>query len=256
MLSGLARRGDFVLDVTVEVAPGEVLGVLGPNGAGKTTLLRTVAGLEHLEQGSVVVAGRVWQDQDTDLPPEERAAGVVFQDYRLFPHLDVRDNIAFAERARGTGRAAGAGTGRAVARATGPRLARPAATRAALGRPGATGRTGARPRDRSRGPAARRADGSPRRGGADRGPCLPPPPPHRLRGSHGPGHPRPPRGDGAGRPAARHRGRAHRPGRHPTGGGPPARLAVRREAGGAEPLVRHPPGRGSCGPRPAAGGST
>jgi molybdate transport system ATP-binding protein len=104
-LSGAARRGDFVLDVTVEVAPGEVLGVLGPNGAGKTTLLRTIAGLEHLERGSVVVGGRVWQDQDADLGPEERAAGVVFQDYRLFPHLDVRDNIAFAARARGTGRA-------------------------------------------------------------------------------------------------------------------------------------------------------
>jgi molybdate transport system ATP-binding protein len=103
-LSGAARRGDFVLDVTVEVAPGDVLGVLGPNGAGKTTLLRAIAGLERLERGSVVVAGRVWQDQDTDLPPEQRAAGVVFQDYRLFPHLDVRDNIAFAAQARGTGR--------------------------------------------------------------------------------------------------------------------------------------------------------
>ena len=103
-LDGVVRRGDFELVLRLAVGPGEVLGVLGPNGAGKSTLLRTVAGLEVMESGTIAVAGRVWQDDATALPPEQRAAGVVFQDYRLFPHLDVLDNVAFAGRATGVRR--------------------------------------------------------------------------------------------------------------------------------------------------------
>jgi molybdate transport system ATP-binding protein len=104
-LDGAVRRGAFEVRAAFAAAPGEVLAVLGPNGAGKSTLLRAVAGLEPLVDGSVTVGGRVWCDDRTDLPPERRAAGVVFQDYRLFPHLDVRDNVAFASRAAGTSRA-------------------------------------------------------------------------------------------------------------------------------------------------------
>ena len=103
---GTVRRGEFELSVAFAVAPGEVLGVLGPNGAGKSTLLRTVAGLTELVSGAVHVAGEEWQGARTFLPPEQRRAGVVFQDYRLFPHLDVRDNVAFAARSAGLGRAA------------------------------------------------------------------------------------------------------------------------------------------------------
>lgn len=102
---GTVRRGEFELAVAFEVAPGEVLGVLGPNGAGKSTLLRGVAGLAELTQGSVEVAGQVWQGLDRFLTADRRRAGVVFQDYRLFPHLDVRDNVAFAARSRGLRRA-------------------------------------------------------------------------------------------------------------------------------------------------------
>ena len=104
--AGTVRRGTFELDVDFSVAPGEVLGVLGPNGAGKSTLLRAVAGLEELTSGHVSVAGRAWQDGPAYVPAEERRAGVVFQDYRLFPHLDVRDNVGFAARSSGTRRAA------------------------------------------------------------------------------------------------------------------------------------------------------
>ena len=104
--AGAVRRGGFELALDVTVAPGEVLGVLGPNGAGKSTLLRTVAGLEQLTHGEVRVAGRVWQDATTFLPADGRRAGVVFQDYRLFPHLDVRDNVAFPARSQGAGKAA------------------------------------------------------------------------------------------------------------------------------------------------------
>ncbi len=103
---GTVRRASFELDLSFGVAPGGVLGVLGPNGAGKSTLLRAIAGLEELSSGSVEVAGHVWQGPEAFAPAEQRRAGVVFQDYRLFPHLDVRDNVAFAAHAGGARRAA------------------------------------------------------------------------------------------------------------------------------------------------------
>ena len=101
---GTVRRGSFELVATFEVRPGEVLGVLGPNGAGKSTLLRAIAGLEDLSTGTVGVGVHAWQQRGLFVPAERRRAGVVFQDYRLFPHLDVRDNVAFASRSGGAGR--------------------------------------------------------------------------------------------------------------------------------------------------------
>jgi molybdate transport system ATP-binding protein len=103
---GAVSRGSFELDLAFEVRPGEVLGVLGPNGAGKSTLLRAVAGLEELSRGALGVGARSWQQPGRFVPAEERRAGVVFQDYRLFPHLDVRDNVGFAARSTGSSRAA------------------------------------------------------------------------------------------------------------------------------------------------------
>jgi molybdate transport system ATP-binding protein len=107
-LDARVDRGGFGLDVRARVAPGEVLGVLGPNGAGKSTLLRALAGLLPLSAGSLRLDGVVLDEAETDtwVPPERRPVGIVFQDYRLFPHLDVRDNVAFAPRSRGLGRAA------------------------------------------------------------------------------------------------------------------------------------------------------
>jgi ABC-type sulfate/molybdate transport systems ATPase subunit len=81
--------GGFRLDVGLTAGAGEVVAVLGPNGAGKTTLLRALAGL--VEGGHVMLDGVVLDR----LPPEKRPIGVVFQDYLLFPHLSVRDNVAF-----------------------------------------------------------------------------------------------------------------------------------------------------------------
>jgi len=86
-----------VREVSLAVGPGEVVCLLGPSGCGKTTLLRVAAGLEKLQQGQVLIDGIVVADADRglSLPPEKRGIGLMFQDYALFPHLTVRENIQF-----------------------------------------------------------------------------------------------------------------------------------------------------------------
>jgi molybdate transport system ATP-binding protein len=105
-MSGTVDRGSFRLTADLRVAPGEVVGVLGPNGAGKTTLLRALSGLDALSSGSIRLGALTLDDVATDtfLPTESRPVGLVFQNYRLFPHLDVRDNVAYAPRMRGANR--------------------------------------------------------------------------------------------------------------------------------------------------------
>lgn len=102
------RREAFELRASLEVAPGQILAVLGPNGSGKTTLLRALAGLLRLADGRLSVAGEVWDDPRARIfvPAVDRAAALVFQDYRLFPHLSVLDNVAFPQHARGRRRRA------------------------------------------------------------------------------------------------------------------------------------------------------
>ncbi len=85
-----------------EVRPGHPLAIIGPNGAGKSTLLGAIAGIVPIEAGRVRIGDR----ELGTLPPERRRVGVVFQDHLLFPHLSVRDNVAFAARMRGSRRAA------------------------------------------------------------------------------------------------------------------------------------------------------
>jgi len=102
------ERDDFVLDTSLEVADGEVVALLGPNGAGKSTLLRAVAGLLPSSRARVQLGDAVVEDHHHGLrlPPAQRRVGMVFQDYLLFPHLTVLENVAFAPRSRGAGRAA------------------------------------------------------------------------------------------------------------------------------------------------------
>ncbi len=86
----------FVLELALGVGD-ETVALVGPSGAGKTTVLRAVAGLARPEAGRIDCGDEVWFDGDAgiDLAPEERSVGLVFQDYALFPHLDVRRNVAF-----------------------------------------------------------------------------------------------------------------------------------------------------------------
>jgi molybdate transport system ATP-binding protein len=102
------RRGGFTLAVSLAAAPGEVLGVLGPNGSGKSTLLSAVAGLIPVSAGRITLAGQVMDDAEEGAFVEAsgRPVGFVFQNYRLFPHLTVAENVAFSPRARGLGRGA------------------------------------------------------------------------------------------------------------------------------------------------------
>ncbi len=84
-----------VQDVSFSVAPGHILALLGPSGCGKTTTLRLIAGFEQLDEGSIEIDGQSVAGSGRNIPPEKRRAGMVFQDYAIFPHLSVFKNIAF-----------------------------------------------------------------------------------------------------------------------------------------------------------------
>jgi iron(III) transport system ATP-binding protein len=96
-------RPPAVDGLTLDVERGQILALLGPSGCGKTTTLRLIAGFEAPDTGQVLIGGRMMADAARGLavPPEERGVGVVFQDYALFPHLTVEDNVGFGLHALG-----------------------------------------------------------------------------------------------------------------------------------------------------------
>ena len=101
------RGNDFTLDVSLTIARGETLALLGPNGAGKSTTVEALVGMAPLDRGHISLDGRVLDDatEPIFIPAEERRIGVVFQDYLLFDHLTVLDNVMFGPLALGRGRA-------------------------------------------------------------------------------------------------------------------------------------------------------
>ena len=90
--------GPRTLDVRLTLAPGELLALSGPSGAGKTTLLRLLAGLSRPDDGFIQAENACWYSHERRqwLPPQRRPLGFVFQDYALFPHMTVRENLVFA----------------------------------------------------------------------------------------------------------------------------------------------------------------
>ena len=101
------RRGALDLSVDIEVRPGEVLALLGPNGAGKSTLLRCLAGLAAVDAGRITIDSIAVDDPVVAafVAPEDRSVGFVFQNYVLFEHMTVAENVAFGLRASGTPKA-------------------------------------------------------------------------------------------------------------------------------------------------------
>lgn len=100
---GYSARGKFVpvaQDVSFELRQGEIGCLLGESGCGKTTILRSIAGFEPLEAGHISLDGQIISTTTQVLPPEQRQVGMMFQDYALFPHLTVGENIAFGLRKR------------------------------------------------------------------------------------------------------------------------------------------------------------
>ncbi|TCK92771.1 iron(III) transport system ATP-binding protein [Natranaerovirga hydrolytica] len=84
-----------VNNINLTVEKGSIVTLLGPSGSGKSTTLRLIAGFERANSGQITLAGKVVSDQSKWIPPEKRGIGMVFQDYALFPHLNVFDNIGF-----------------------------------------------------------------------------------------------------------------------------------------------------------------
>lgn len=134
------RSETFQVDLALMIPSGETHALLGPNGAGKSTVVAAIAGLVSIASGRIALDGAVLDDPAgrVFVPPEERSIGVVFQDYLLFPHLNVMENVEFGLRSRHVARS------EAVAR-----------SREWLRRVGLEGREDAKPGDLSGGQAQR-----------------------------------------------------------------------------------------------------
>ena len=147
---------------SLDIADNQFVTLLGPSGCGKTTTLRLIAGFMAPDAGTIHADGRLVSSREQVVPPEERGMGMVFQNYAVWPHKTVFENVVFGLKLRGVA----AGEARARVKATLALvnldgLRGPAAERA-VGRPAAARGAGAQPRGRAQDPAAGRAPEQPR----------------------------------------------------------------------------------------------
>ena len=260
--SVVKRFGDFVAvaPLSLDIPEGTFLTLLGPSGCGKTTTLRMIAGLLDPTEGDIDIRGlRV-----NDVPIHRRNLGLVFQNYALFPHKTIFDNVAFGLKYRDVaeGRYRAEGEGGAGTRAA-SRCRRPLPG-AAFGRPAAAHRPGPRHRHRARRAPARRAALGPRRQSARGHARRTQAHPARDRDHHGLRHPRPVRGAGDVGPDRGDARRSCGAGGPARGGLQPSRQRIRRPVPRRLEHRAGPRGIGRCercarrcrGPRhahPAAG---
>ena len=94
----VVKQPPIVKNISFSVYPGEIFALLGPSGCGKTTTLRLIAGFEKADAGTIAMEKRILASSAVHLPPESRGIGFVFQDYALFPHKNVLENVAFGLR--------------------------------------------------------------------------------------------------------------------------------------------------------------
>ena len=149
---------EAVRDLDLDIADGEFMVLVGPSGCGKTTALRMVAGLETITSGEVVIGDRVVND----LPPKDRDIAMVFQNYALYPHMSVFDNMAFGLKLQKVPKDEIDARVRRPPHPRPRRAARPQA-RGAVGRPAAAGGDGPGHRATSAGVPDGRAAVEPRR---------------------------------------------------------------------------------------------
>lgn len=93
-----SAQGEMLLDVNMHIETGTFVAISGPSGSGKTTLLRIIAGLEKAKTGRIIIGKNTWLNpsEKINLPPQKRRAGLVFQNYALFPNMTVHQNLSFA----------------------------------------------------------------------------------------------------------------------------------------------------------------
>ena len=242
-------KTDVLKGVDLDIADGEFIVLLGASGCGKSTLLRIIAGLETQTSGHISIGGQVVDN----LPPARRGIAMVFQSYALYPHLDVAGNWAMGLKQAGETQQLIEERTKEAARILAMENLLTAQAVGAVGRPAAAGRH--RPGDRPppRGVPVRRAALQPRRRAAldralrDRAPAQ------AARRHHGLRHPRPGRGDDAGRPDRGH-GQGHRAAGGLAGGALPA--AGQPVRGRLHRLAQDELPQGPVGRRRARSGST
>ena len=218
-------------DLSLDVKDGEFMVLVGPSGCGKSTALRSIAGLEEITAGTISIGDRVVND----LPPKDRDIAMVFQNYALYPHMTVDQNLAFGLQLRKTPKAEIQRRVDEAAKMLGLEPLPQAQAGRAVRRAAAAGRDGPRHRPRAAGLPDGRAAVQPGRQAARLDARLAEPAARPARRHHRLRHPRPGRGHDDGRPGLRAEGRAAAAGRHAAG---PVRVAGQPVRGRVHRLPR------------------